>query len=83
MEHNYDNQKITVYGKLPKKAIKIPRYDHGTTTPDFIFKIEKEGEDPKYLMVETKAENLREDDSQIVKIQKTYFKQLNESGIIT
>ena len=81
LEHNYDNQKITVYGKLPKKAIKIPRYDHGTTTPDFIFKIEKEGEDPKYLMVETKAENLREDDSQIVKIQKTYFEQLNESGI--
>lgn len=81
LKHNYDNQKITVYGKLPKKAIKIPRYDHGTTTPDFIFKIEKEGEDPKYLMVETKAENLREDDSQIVKIQKTYFEQLNESGI--
>lgn len=81
LEHNYDNQKITVYGKLPKKAIKIPRYDHGTTTPDFIFKIEKDGEDPKYLMVETKAENLREDDSQIVKIQEKYFKQLNESGI--
>ena len=81
LEHNYDNQKITVYGKLPKKAIKIPRYDHGTTTPDFIFKIEKDGEDPKYLMVETKAENRRESDNQIVKIQEKYFEQLNESGI--
>lgn len=81
LKHNYDNQKITVYGKLPKQAIKIPRYDHGTTTPDFIFKIEKDGEEPKYLMVETKAENLREDDSQIVKVQKKYFEQLNESGI--
>lgn len=81
LEHNYDNQKITVYGKLPKKAIKIPRYDHGTTTPDFIFKIEKDGEEPKYLMVETKAENRRESDNQIVKIQEKYFEQLNESGI--
>lgn len=81
LKHNYDNQKITVYGKLPKKAIKIPRYDHGTTTPDFIFKIEKEGEEPKYLMVETKAENRRESDNQIVKIQEKYFEQLNESGI--
>ena len=81
LEHNYDNQKITVYGKLPKQAIKIPRYDHGTTTPDFIFKIEKDGEEPKYLMVETKAENRRESDNQIVKIQEKYFEQLNESGI--
>lgn len=81
LKHNYDNQKITVYGKLPKQAIKIPRYDHGTTTPDFIFKIEKDGEDPKYLMVETKAENRRESDNQIVKIQEKYFEQLHESGI--
>ncbi|WP_283618317.1 type III restriction-modification system endonuclease [Ligilactobacillus hohenheimensis] len=81
LEHSYKNQKITVYGKLPKKAIKIPRYDHGTTTPDFIFKIEEDGEDDKYLMVETKAENRREDDNQIVKIQEKYFNKLNESGI--
>lgn len=78
---NYDNQKITVYGKIPKEAIKIPRYDHGTTTPDFIFKIEKDGEQPRYLIVETKAENRRESDNQIVKIQERYFEQLNESGI--
>src|SRR5699024_11602788 len=27
--------KISVFGKLPKKAINIPRFDNGTTTPDF------------------------------------------------
>ena len=81
LRRNYDNQKITVYGKLPKESIKIPRYDHGTTTPDFIFKIEEYRKKPKYLMVETKAKNRRESDNQIVKIQEKYFKQLHESGI--
>ena len=32
-------------------------------------------------MVETKAENRRESDNQIVKIQEKYFEQLHESGI--
>ncbi|MFK5704970.1 type III restriction-modification system endonuclease [Ligilactobacillus sp. LYQ139] len=83
LRHSYANQKITVYGKLPKEAIKIPRYDDTgkSTTPDFIFKIEEDGEDAKYLIVEAKSENPREDDKQIVKIQEEYFEQLNESGI--
>lgn len=50
--------KITVYGKLPKRAIKIPRYDSGTTTPDFIFKIDS-ADKPVYVIIETKAEDMR------------------------
>lgn len=71
---------ITVFGKLPKRAIKIPRYDNGTTTPDFIFKIEREGK-PIYLMVETKAENMRLGDQRIKLIHKKYFEELKDSGV--
>lgn len=71
--------KISVFGKLPKKAIKIPRFDNGTTTPDFIFKIDH-GNKSIYLMVETKAENMRFDDAVIGKIQEKYFKSLKDSG---
>lgn len=72
--------KIVVFGKLPKRAIKIPRFDNGTTTPDFIFKIE--GPDhPLYLIIETKARNMRLGDEEIRVIQKTYFEQLHESGV--
>lgn len=71
---------ITVFGKLPKRAIKIPRYDNGTTTPDFIFKIEREGK-PIYLMVETKAENMRLGDQRIKLIHKKYFDELKDSGV--
>ncbi|WFC04187.1 type III restriction-modification system endonuclease [Lactiplantibacillus pentosus] len=72
--------KISVFGKLPKKAIKIPRFDNGTTTPDFIFKIEH-SKKPIYLVVETKAENMRLGDEEIQIIQQKYFDHLKESGV--
>ncbi len=72
--------KISVFGKLPKKAIKIPRFDNGTTTPDFIFKIEH-GKKPIYLVIETKAENMRLGDEEIHTIQQKYFDHLKESGV--
>ena len=72
--------KISVFGKLPKKAIKIPRYDNGTTTPDFIFKIETGGKSA-YVVIETKADNMRLGDEVIRTIQQKYFDQLQESGI--
>lgn len=72
--------KISVFGKLPKSAIKIPRYDNGTTTPDFIFKIENDDQ-PIYLVIETKAENMRLGDEEIHIIQQKYFDQLKGSGV--
>lgn len=72
--------KISVFGKLPKKAIKIPRFDNGTTTPDFIFKIDH-GNKPIYLVIETKAENMRLGDEEIHIIQQKYFDHLKESGV--
>lgn len=79
LKHDYDDD-VVVYGKLPKEAIKIPRFNHGTTTPDFIFMINRHGE-KSYLIVETKAENMRIGDQQIQKIQKKYFDKLTNSGI--
>ena len=73
--------KISVFGKLPKQAIKIPRFDNGTTTPDFIFKIEHSNKKPTYLVIETKAENMRLGDEQICIIQQKYFDQLKETGV--
>lgn len=80
LKRTYGN-KITVFGKLPKKAIKIPRYDNGTSTPDFIFKIDFDNQKSKYLIVETKAKNMRIGDETIKSIQSTYFDHLRESGI--
>lgn len=79
ISRKYDDE-VTVYGKLPKKSVKIPRYDNGTTTPDFIFKIQK-NDCVKYLVIETKADNMRMGDEIIKSIQEKYFNELKESGV--
>ncbi|MGD1370253.1 VRR-NUC domain-containing protein, partial [Enterococcus faecium] len=70
-------------GKLPKKAIQVPKYMGGTTTPDFAYIVEREDESHVYLLVETKAEGSgkRLSDEQIVVIQERFFGALKQYGI--
>ena len=82
LKYGYD-QKVIAFGKLPKRAIQVPRYTGGSTTPDFIFMVEKEDDTHVYLLVETKAEGagMRLSDEQIIKIQEKFFGQLEEFGV--
>ncbi|RXI96310.1 type III restriction-modification system endonuclease [Anaerobacillus alkaliphilus] len=80
LRHRY-NDKVTVFGKLPRRAIQVPKYTGGSTTPDFIYMIEKEDETSVYLLVETKAENMRLEDKRIIDIQKKFFDSLKEDHV--
>ncbi|MEQ7804773.1 type III restriction-modification system endonuclease [Priestia aryabhattai] len=80
LRHKY-NDKVTVFGKLPKRAIQVPKYTGGSTTPDFIYMIEKEDQTSVHLLIETKAENMRLEDQRIVEIQKKFFNELKEQNI--
>lgn len=82
LKYGYD-QKVVAFGKLPKRAIQVPKYTGGSTTPDFIFMVEKEDDTHVYLLVETKAEGagMRLSDEQIIKIQEKFFGQLEEFGV--
>jgi type III restriction enzyme len=67
---------VVVYGKLPKRCIKLPVYTGGTTSPDFVFAINKNGGDAieLHLIVETKSDNPRLSDSVAVEAQREFFK---------
>ena len=82
LKRGYDASVVS-FGKLPKKAIQVPKYTGGTTTPDFVYVVEKEDESHIYLLVETKAEGSgkRLSDAQIVDIQSKFFGNLKEYGI--
>lgn len=43
LKRGYDSNIIS-FGKLPKKAIQVPKYMGGTTTPDFVYIVEREDE---------------------------------------
>lgn len=72
---------MTVFGKLLKSAIKVPKIIGGTSTPDFIYMLEKDDHQSIYLLVEGKADNMREKDRQIIQTQKLFFEQLNKYQI--
>ncbi|MGV0167505.1 type III restriction-modification system endonuclease [Furfurilactobacillus sp. WILCCON 0119] len=80
LTHEYD-AKVTAFGKLPRRAIQVPKYTGGTTTPDFVYVIEDENKQAVYLLVETKAENKRVGDAQIVNTHRQFFEQLRHHHI--
>jgi restriction endonuclease len=67
---------VTVYGKLPRRSIKLPTYTGGTTSPDFVYAIKKDQAITLHLVVETKSDNMRMSDEIAVKSQKEAFKSI-------
>lgn len=80
LTHGY-GAKVTAFGKLPKRAIQVPKYTGGTTTPDFVYVIERDENKDMYLLVETKAENMRDGDHRIQEIQSKFFAMLKDHGV--
>ena len=67
------DDKIVVFGKLPRRSIQIPTYTGGTTSPDFIYM--KDGN--LYLLIEAKPPESaqRVNDQRVVNAQKKFFEE--------
>ncbi|MDR2641556.1 MAG: type III restriction-modification system endonuclease [Planctomycetaceae bacterium] len=72
-------ERVIVYGKLPRRSIKLPTYTGGTTSPDFVFAVKKKNskEVELHLIVETKSDNPRLSDEIAVNSQKKAFESIN------
>ena len=55
-------EKVLVFGKIPQRAIRIPLFTGGTTSPDFIYAIKNDKNIEIDLFIEAKSENLKESD---------------------
>uniref|UniRef100_UPI0007511690 type III restriction-modification system endonuclease n=1 Tax=Treponema endosymbiont of Eucomonympha sp. TaxID=1580831 RepID=UPI0007511690 len=69
---------VVVFGKLPRRSIKVPTYTGGTTTPDFVYAIRRKGEKDisLHLVVETKAQDLRGAEQNAVAAQNKLFSNI-------
>jgi type III restriction enzyme len=74
-------KQVTVYGKLPKKSIKLPTYTGGTTSPDFVYTTRGQKVNDVYLhlVVETKSDNPRLSDNIAVAAQKKAFEYIGSN----
>ena len=65
--------KITVFGKIPRRAIKVPTYTGGSTTPDFVYVVETDKNNYLYVLLETKAQDMRGAEKRAVESQERLF----------
>lgn len=73
---------IRVFGKIPRRSIQIPLLDGHTTSPDFMYVIEKEdGTQSLNLIVESKGvesdEDKRGTEKKAIKAGEKFFKEMS------
>lgn len=66
-------EKVLVFGKIPQRAIRIPLFTGGTTSPDFIYVIKNDKNIEIDLFIEAKSENLKESDRIAINSQETFL----------
>lgn len=79
-----DIESVKVYGKIPRKSIRIPTFI-GTYSPDFMYIVKREnGKEDLNLIVETKdvsnETDLRENEKIKIECAKIFFNNLKEDG---
>ena len=80
LEHEIEKivppDKISVFGKLPRRSVKVPTYTGGSTSPDFLYAKEKDGKINLTLLIETKSEDMRMSEKSAIEAQKKLFKNI-------
>ena len=79
-------EEVVVFGKIPRRSIKVPLYFGGTTSPDFLYVLKKkDGSLEMNLVVETKdvrnINDLRGTESFRIKSAEKFFETIEKEGI--
>lgn len=77
---------VIVFGKIPRRSIKIPLYFGGTTSPDFMYVLKREdGGLSLNFIIETKdvkkRSDLRGTESLKIKAAQRFFESMSSEGI--
>ncbi|MDD7384696.1 MAG: type III restriction-modification system endonuclease [Actinomycetaceae bacterium] len=77
---------VVVYGKIPRRSIRIPVYFGGTTSPDFMYVLKgTDGKMSLNFIIETKDVNaqsdLRESEKLRFKAAKKFFESISDENI--
>lgn len=83
---NSNIDEVIVFGKIPRRSIRVPLYFGGTTSPDFMYVLKKgDGSLEMNLIVETKGiknkSELREVEKLKINNAKKFFEIIGNEGI--
>lgn len=76
-----ETEAVEVYGKIPRRSIRVPMYFGGTSSPDFIYIAKKtDGSEVMNLIIETKdvknLYDLREIEKSKIRASQKFFEEL-------
>ncbi|MEE1130894.1 MAG: type III restriction-modification system endonuclease [Caryophanon sp.] len=83
----YSNiEHVEVFGKIPRRSIKVPMYFGGTTSPDFMYVLtDDRGSNSINLIIESKDldkdSDLRKIEEYKIEASKNFFNQLKKDGL--
>lgn len=78
---NGETESVEVYGKIPRRSIRVPMYFGGTSSPDFMYVVKKsDGSEIMNLIIETKDvkkwADLRNIEQSKIKASQKFFEEL-------
>ena len=83
---NSNISKVEVFGKIPRRSIRIPMYFGGTTSPDFMYVVsDSEGNQTMNLILESKdmekESSLRKIEDKKISASEKFFEVLKNEGL--
>ena len=76
---------VVVFGKIPRRSVQVPLYFGGTTSPDFMYVIQRDDKFEINLIVETKdidkESSLRGSEKLRIASAKKFFEELKKDGV--
>ena len=80
-------EEVVVFGKIPRRSIKVPLYFGGTTSPDFMYVLKRDdGGLSLNFIIETKdvkkRSDLRESEKLRLKAARRFFESMSSEGIV-
>ena len=78
-------EEVVVFGKIPRRSVQIPLYFGGTTSPDFMYVIQRDDKFEINFIVETKdidkESSLRGTEKLRIASAKKFFEELKKDGV--
>ena len=76
---------VVVFGKIPRRSVQVPLYFGGTTSPDFMYVIQRDDKLEINFIVETKdidkESSLRGSENLKIASAKKFFEELKKDGV--
>lgn len=76
---------VSVFGKIPRRSVRIPLYNGETTSPDFMYLVKGDSSTKLYVVIETKdvavSSGMRANEEARIDSARAFFSAMRDEGV--